>query len=188
MQQPLLLTGYAKTDRGSDVGRGPWPEASRSPCLNQLLGYSRCRNTTSLLHPPKLPAERGGQLPGKRCFYPNASEGSWVTKKEGPLLSVHLITFQHHGAQVTVMLWWGSWVARSVKRPTSAQVTISQFVRSSPISGSLRSACPHRARFRSSVLLSLPLPDLCSPQSKYENKTKQNKTKLLWFLGDDATL
>ena len=30
---------------------------------------------------------------------------------------------------------WGSWVAQSVKRPTSAQVMISQFVSRSPMSG-----------------------------------------------------
>ena len=31
---------------------------------------------------------------------------------------------------------WGAWVAQSVKRPTSAQVTISRSVGSSPASGS----------------------------------------------------
>ena len=31
----------------------------------------------------------------------------------------------------------GTWVAQSVKHPTSAQVTISQFVSSSPVSGSV---------------------------------------------------
>ena len=31
---------------------------------------------------------------------------------------------------------WGAWVAQSVKRPTSVQVTISQSVSSSPASGS----------------------------------------------------
>ena len=31
---------------------------------------------------------------------------------------------------------WGAWVAQSVERPTSAQVTISRFVSSSPVSGS----------------------------------------------------
>ena len=35
---------------------------------------------------------------------------------------------------------WGSWVAQSVKRPTSAQVMISQFVGSSPASGSVLTA------------------------------------------------
>ena len=32
---------------------------------------------------------------------------------------------------------WGAWVAQSVKRPTSAQVTISWSVSSSPASGSV---------------------------------------------------
>ena len=35
---------------------------------------------------------------------------------------------------------WGAWVAQSVKRPTSAQVMISQFVSSSPTSGSVLTA------------------------------------------------
>ena len=38
---------------------------------------------------------------------------------------------------VTHFKWpWGAWVAQSVERPTSAQVMISQFVSSSPTSGS----------------------------------------------------
>ena len=35
----------------------------------------------------------------------------------------------------------GAWVAQSVERPTSAQVMISQFVGSSPASGSVLMAC-----------------------------------------------
>ena len=35
---------------------------------------------------------------------------------------------------------WGTWVAQSVKRPTSAQVMISQSVSSSPGSGSVLTA------------------------------------------------
>ena len=35
---------------------------------------------------------------------------------------------------------WSAWVAQSAKRPTSAQVTISQFVGSSPASGSVLTA------------------------------------------------
>ena len=35
---------------------------------------------------------------------------------------------------------WGAWVAQSVKRPTSAQVTISRSVSSSPASGSVLTA------------------------------------------------
>ena len=36
--------------------------------------------------------------------------------------------------------YWGDWVAQSVKHPTSAQVTISWFVGSSPASGSVLTA------------------------------------------------
>ena len=35
---------------------------------------------------------------------------------------------------------WGAWVALSVKRPTLAQVMISRFMSSSPISGSVLTA------------------------------------------------
>ena len=35
---------------------------------------------------------------------------------------------------------WGAWVAQSVGRPTSAQVTISRYVSSSPTSGSVLTA------------------------------------------------
>ena len=38
------------------------------------------------------------------------------------------------------MFWGGAWVAQSVKHPTSAQVTISRFVSSSPASGSVLTA------------------------------------------------
>ena len=37
-------------------------------------------------------------------------------------------------------LCWGAWVTQSVKRPTSAQVTISRFMGSSPVSGSVLTA------------------------------------------------
>ena len=66
--------------------------------------------------------------------------------------------------------FWGAWVVWSVKPPTSAQVMISQFVSSSPTSGSLLSAqsllqilCPP---------LSLPLPcshSLPPPKKKFKN-------------------
>ena len=37
---------------------------------------------------------------------------------------------------------WGAWVAQLVERPASAQVMISQFVGSSPVSGSVLTAQP----------------------------------------------
>ena len=40
-----------------------------------------------------------------------------------------------------MLLWYGNaWVAQLVKRPTSTQVMISQFVSSSPVSGSVLTA------------------------------------------------
>ena len=57
----------------------------------------------------------------------------------------------------------GTWVAPSVKRPTSAQVTISRFVGSSPVSRSVRTARSLEPASDSvSPSLSLPLPDSCS--------------------------
>ena len=47
--------------------------------------------------------------------------------------SDHLIA----GIRLNRALLWGVWVAQSVGHPTSAQVMISQFVGSSPVSGSV---------------------------------------------------
>ena len=58
---------------------------------------------------------------------------------------------------------WGSCVSRSVGRPTSAQVMISQLVGSSPTSGSVLIAQSLEPALDSvCVSLSLPLPCLCS--------------------------
>ena len=54
-----------------------------------------------------------------------------------------------------------TWVAQSVKRPTSAQVMISQFVGSSPASGSVLAALSLEPA-SGSVSVSLPLLHLCS--------------------------
>ena len=39
-----------------------------------------------------------------------------------------------------ILYYWGAWMAQSVERPTSAQIMISQFVSSSPASGSVLTA------------------------------------------------
>ena len=58
---------------------------------------------------------------------------------------------------------WGPWVAQSVKRPTSAQVMISQFMSSSLVSGSVFTAqCLEPASDSVSPSLSLSLPSLLS--------------------------
>ena len=64
---------------------------------------------------------------------------------------------------------WGAWVAQSVKRLTSAQVTISWFVSSSPASGSALTAQSLDLALDSlSLFLSLSAPPLlmCSPSLK----------------------
>ena len=53
---------------------------------------------------------------------------------------------------------WGAWGAQSVERPTSAQVTISRFVGSSPASGSVPTARRLEPASDSVSPLSLPLP------------------------------
>ena len=66
-------------------------------------------------------------------------------------------------------VWWqewthikaGAWVAQSVECQTSAQVTISQFVSSSPVSGSVLTARSLEP-VSDSVSLSLLLPCSCS--------------------------
>ena len=55
----------------------------------------------------------------------------------------------------------GTWVAQSVERPTSAQVTISQFMSSSPASGSVLTAQSLEPA-SDFVSLSLPLPCSCA--------------------------
>ena len=52
----------------------------------------------------------------------------------------------------------GAWVARSVKRPTSAQVMISRLVGSSPASGSVLTARSLALLRILRLPLSLPLP------------------------------
>ena len=55
--------------------------------------------------------------------------------------------------------FWGAWVAQSVKHPTSAQVMISRFMSSSPVSGSVLTARSLEPVSESvSPSLSLPLP------------------------------
>ena len=57
------------------------------------------------------------------------------------------------------IMWSGAWVAQLVGRPTSAQVMISQFVSSSPTSGSVLTAQNLEPTSDSvSPPLSLPLP------------------------------
>ena len=57
------------------------------------------------------------------------------------------------------MIFWGTWVAQSVKRPTSAQVMISLFMSLSPASGSVLTAQSLEAALDSvSPSLSVPPP------------------------------
>ena len=44
------------------------------------------------------------------------------------------------GRTIKNKLYWGAWVAQSVKQPTSAQVMISRSLSSSPASGSVLTA------------------------------------------------
>ena len=77
-----------------------------------------------------------------------------------------------HGFDILVYIKFapgrGIWVARSVKRPTSAQVMVSRFVGSGPVSGSADSSEPG-ACFGLCVSLSLSVPPLShsvSPSQK----------------------
>ena len=54
---------------------------------------------------------------------------------------------------------WGTWVAQLVERPTSAQIMVSQFVSSSPVSGSvLTNSSEPGACFGFCISLSLSPP------------------------------
>ena len=61
----------------------------------------------------------------------------------------------------------GTWVAQLVEWSTSAHVMISQFMSSSPASGSVLSA---QSPFKSSVFHSLPLPCMCAFSLSLKNK------------------
>ena len=66
---------------------------------------------------------------------------------------------------------WGAWLAQSVKRMTAAQVVISQFVSSRPVSGSVLTAqSPEPASDSVSPSLSLPLT--CSHSISLSLKNK----------------
>ena len=69
----------------------------------------------------------------------------------------------------------GAWVAQWVKRPTLAQVMISQFVSLSPVLGSVLTAQSLEPASDSvSPSLSLPLPDLHSVSLSKINKHLKN--------------
>ena len=80
---------------------------------------------------------------------------------------------------VKKLVFRGAWVAQSVKRPTLAQVMISQFVGSSPASGSVLTAWSLEPAYDSvSPSLSLPFPDdAVSPCLSKINKCKKKKIK-----------
>ena len=70
---------------------------------------------------------------------------------------------------------WGAWMARSVERPTSAQVMISPFVRFSPVSGLAPGAC-----FRFCVSHPYTPPPVTTPLSlclKINKRLKKLKKK-----------
>ena len=72
---------------------------------------------------------------------------------------------------------WGTWMAQSVKHPTLAQVMISQFVSSSPMSGSVLTAQSLEPALDSvSPPLSLPLP-LARARSLSLSLSLKNKHK-----------
>ena len=86
------------------------------------------------------------------------------------------------GSQLLNRLGWGAWVAQSVKRPTSAQVTSSRFAGPSPASGSVPTArSPEPASGSGSPSLSAPplLARACSLSlSKNKYTLKQNLNRL----------
>ena len=61
---------------------------------------------------------------------------------------------------------WGSWVAQSVKCPTSAQVMISRFASSSPVSGSVLTAQSLESASDSVVMPEVPKPPTKVHQSR----------------------
>ena len=62
--------------------------------------------------------------------------------RNGSLLATQIMDMRNYtnSAFIRIQDYSGAWVAQSVARPTSAQVMISQFVGSSPMSGSVLTA------------------------------------------------
>ena len=87
--------------------------------------------------------------------------GAWVENQTRKLCS------QNRGKL------WGAWVTQSVKRPTSAQVIISQSVGSSPVSGSVLIA-QSLEPVSDSVFLSLSAPPLLMVCLSKINKLLKN--------------
>ena len=75
---------------------------------------------------------------------------------------------------------WGTWVAQSVKRLTSAQVMISLSVSLSPASGSVLTARSLEPAL-DSVSISLPLPSSCSVSLCLKNKIKTLKKSFIYL-------
>ena len=104
----------------SEMLTGPWhPQNSswRGPDCDSPWAQSRPRATGL-----------GATLPKTVVLFARSSQSTWTGKTD-----THRDTIRN--ARVG-----GTWVARSVKQPTSAQVVVSPFVSSSPVSGSVLTA------------------------------------------------
>ena len=86
----------------------------------------------------------------------------WVCLSVYHHFRIHLSIEEHFLVLSIVKNTGGAWVAQSVKRPTSTQVTISRSVSSSPASGSGLMAQAWSLLPILCLPLSLPLPRSCS--------------------------
>ena len=113
------------------------------------------------------PAFRISALPSRTCSQ------QMISVSSGTLLSKFWLLIQASKPllgdriRITRAQFWGTWVAQSVKRPTSAQVTISRSVSSSPASGSVLMAQSLLGLLSLSSSLSVPYP-LSLSQNKYK--------------------
>ena len=88
-------------------------------------------------------ARRKGQQGGRAGQPPMDPQPSRLSKRPSKGSGWGPPEVQHHEnvlISFKIRRMWGTWVAQSVERPTSARVPISRFVSSSPISGSVPTA------------------------------------------------
>ena len=138
---------------GQSASRG-WTERERRRIQSRLQGLS-CQHRAG--HGAQTHELCNSDLSRSRTLnrrsYPGALEGSWNELVKGTLPLMF-------GFSLKKIYSWGTWVAQSVEYLTSAQVMISQFMSSSPASGSLLSA--QSLLWNLCLPLPVPLPLLLS--------------------------
>ena len=130
-------------------------------------GHHRCLPTCMAT---RLQGPRGHQGAEPPASAPRGTRGPGLMQSPQQAASSPLLVgFGPQKVFLKIPYWWGSWVARSVERMTSAQVMISQLVSSSPESGSVLTAQSLEAAL-DSVSPSLCPSPLCLSERNVKKK------------------